>query len=95
MSVNRGFRVGASPDLALLHTDDVPSNYLALLSSLWTLRKVDYAETRRGHLLIFVKVRLSSTKGALIQWTPDSQCRLYEWLLTNPVGAWAQDVRPR
>ena len=25
-----------------LHTDDVPSNYLALLSSLWTLQKVDH-----------------------------------------------------
>ena len=45
MSFNIGFRVGATPDLALLHTDDVPSNYLALLSSLWTLRKVDYANT--------------------------------------------------
>ena len=47
MSVNRGFGVGASPDLVLLHTDDVPSNYLALLSSLWTLRKVDYADVAR------------------------------------------------
>ena len=53
MSVKRGFRLGASPDLVLLHTDDVPSNYLALLSSLWTLRKVDYAENRRGSLRIF------------------------------------------
>ena len=42
MSAKRGFRLGASPDLVLLHTDDVPSNYLALLSSLWTLRKVDH-----------------------------------------------------
>ena len=39
-----------------LHTDDVPSNYLALLSSLWTLRKVDYAETRRGSFPSFEKV---------------------------------------
>ena len=39
-----------------LHTDDVPSNYLALLSSLWTLRKVDYAETRCGSLPVFDEV---------------------------------------
>ena len=56
MSAKRGFRLGAFPDLVLLHTDDVPSNYLALLSSLWTLRKVDYAETRCCSLPVFDEV---------------------------------------
>ena len=36
-----------------LHTDDVPSNYLALLSNLWTLRKVDHG-TGESHAIAAV-----------------------------------------
>ena len=32
----------SSPALVLLHTDDVPQNYLAALGKVWTLRPVDY-----------------------------------------------------
>mmetsp|Transcript_20810 Transcript_20810/g.36716 ORF Transcript_20810/g.36716 Transcript_20810/m.36716 type:complete len:703 (+) Transcript_20810:43-2151(+) len=32
------------PDLVLLHTDDLPMNYLKLLASVWTLQEVDYID---------------------------------------------------
>ena len=34
----------APPDLVLLHTDDVPSNYLALLERVWILRMVEFVD---------------------------------------------------
>ena len=40
--------LGTRADLVLLHTDDVPSNYLALLNRFWLLRQVDYIDGARS-----------------------------------------------
>mmetsp|Transcript_30650 Transcript_30650/g.78628 ORF Transcript_30650/g.78628 Transcript_30650/m.78628 type:complete len:731 (+) Transcript_30650:43-2235(+) len=36
--------VEAAPALVLLHTDDVPSNFLRILEKVWTLRQVEYID---------------------------------------------------
>uniref|UniRef100_A0A7S4W6J3 Nucleotide-diphospho-sugar transferase domain-containing protein n=1 Tax=Alexandrium monilatum TaxID=311494 RepID=A0A7S4W6J3_9DINO len=35
---------GSSPDLVLMHTDDVPANFLAALGKVWTLQQIDYID---------------------------------------------------
>ena len=40
--------LGTRADLVLLHTDDVPPNYLALLNRFWLLRLVDYIDGARS-----------------------------------------------
>ena len=40
--------LGTRADLVLLHTDDVPSNYLTLLKRFWLLRLVDYIDGARS-----------------------------------------------
>lgn len=41
-------RTGTTHDLVLLHTDDVSSSSLSLLSELWQLRRVEYVDADEG-----------------------------------------------
>ena len=43
--------LGTTAELVLLHTDDVPSNYLYLLKEFWQLRPVDYIDAARSLFL--------------------------------------------
>ena len=43
--------LGTTAELVLLHTDDVPSNYLDLLARFWRLRLVDYIDAARSLFL--------------------------------------------
>ena len=43
--------LGTTAELVLLHTDDVPSNYLYLLAGFWQLRLVDYIDAARSLFL--------------------------------------------